>query len=144
MKYFLVIFVFLVGCKQNDKYPKFVKNSCTGLWAIQTGFGKDEPEIISPYRDHYLSERKEVNLFLGKQCRVGFGDYAMVDSKFMPAGHENTYSDSSSAVKYWMALIRSEKQQAKLKAELDAKQHSDKERQKKYDDSVFNCQHSYN
>lgn len=138
MKYTLLLLVVIVSCNNKEHYPKFVHNSCTGKWAVRTGFGIAESYI--PYFSYY-NDVKEQDLYLGTYYYSGWmGEGGHIDTiTRLALGQEFQFDDSSSAVKAWNRYVQKNKDAviaAYKKAQADSIS-------KHNSDSIFKCKHTY-
>jgi hypothetical protein len=106
-----------MGCSHEIKYPRILKNPCTGKYAIQMN------------AEDWVGEQYINGIFW-----VGPGVHPDVDTiEYKDLGEELAFSDSSSAVT-WLNAYQIKKAKERVKSD-----HLQKLR-----DSAWKCQHSYN
>lgn len=159
MKYLpIVIMMLAVGCK-NESYPKFVHNTCTNEWAIITGWGYAVTDYDGGFRDEILllGGRKKGNTYLGTFTSWDVtSSYPVCFNRFInnkpdpidiitdaKLGHELTFDDSLSAVAFYKQFTRKAFVLDSITKIDLARTDSQNIANKKYKDSIFNCQHNY-
>ena len=116
---------------QTTHYPKYVFNSCTGKWAVQTGESKDYGNKVSI-------------AYLGQAVGTFYIDDRPVSEDgdtvaWQVLGSEITFPSREAAVKFyenWPGNL--DKIAARKKAEKDSA-----DRIKHIEDSTFQCEHNY-
>ncbi len=148
----------ILGCSRH--YPRFVKNSCTGLYAIQTGYGYAQRDI-STWGQAAISMSEKQDLFVGLWVVQGIEGYRLVDTVIVKGynnpffetrkkivydtvpglgiGEELTFPDEESARACWEGVDKREKQ-ARENIAIRKKQIDSLLAVQKW---VFKCQHSY-
>lgn len=158
----------LFGCSRH--YPRFVKNSCTGLYAIETGYGKPTSNFSDngPWFRTGLGQEREGNIFLGigftgnytakwkedtaiqSLIRISYTGFGTPHGERIydtmpgsPLGNELTFTDEQSAKACWDRYAKKEAIRTKAAAVdlVNRKRISDSTRRQEL--SVFNCLHNY-
>lgn len=151
----------LFGCSRH--YPRFVKNPCTGLYAIETGYGRPNAEYFEggPWYMSGLGQEPEGKLYLCVAFGGRYTDKMIIDTfkgnigqmTFMSftyphreriydtipdaaLGHELTFQDEQSARSCWDRYERKEAETAKREAERAKAAAVDLANRKKISDST--------
>lgn len=122
-------------------YPRYVHNTCSNVWAVQTGVGVAviEPCVMEFY-PMYFYESKKTTLYFGPlHCITMRVENEDRDVPSKAIGGEYQFLDSATAVRTYERYLL--KQDSIARESQADRQKTDSIKRAK--DSIFNCQHSY-
>ena len=143
-----MLVVFLIFRTRPSPYPRAVHNACSGFWAIQTGFGIARV-VDDPYGFGYGKERDNEALYWGNytpSLRLHFlvNDTPKPDTTGgLSVGWELTFMDSAMAMEDYTAWVDRNAADVQRQDSIQKVAQIAADRQRKVQDSIFKCQHTY-